>query len=99
MFPFLWGEEEEVVSLTCVQPLAEFFDLIGGARLPVDPLCVEAVHLDVVDEFLHQLGHCSLLTGQTRQLHAELPRRQLRIVLEEHRNTERRRFYNELTVL
>lgn len=73
--------ETETVGLTCVQPQAELFDLIGGARLPVDALRVEAVHLDVVDELLHQLRNRSLLAGQSGQLHAVLPRRQLRVVL------------------
>lgn len=75
------------VSLTCVQPQAQLFDLIGGARLPVDALGVEAVHLDVVDEFLHELRHRPLLAGQTGQLHTVLPGRQLRIVLHTHTNT------------
>lgn len=86
------------VSLTCVQPLAEFFDLIGGAWFPVNPLCVEAVHLDVVDEFLHQLGHCSLLAGQTGQLHGKLPRRQLRFVLE-YKNTNDRNTSHKVSPL
>lgn len=60
---FQWGFRFPRFSLTCVQPLTELFDLIGGARLPVDALCVEAVHLDVVDEFLHQLRHHPLLAG------------------------------------
>lgn len=67
--------------LTCVQTLTQFFNLIGGARLPVDPLCVEAVHLNVVDEFFHQLRHRPLLAGQPGQLYAKLPRRQLWIKL------------------
>lgn len=56
---------EMLGSLTCVQPLTQLFDLIGGTRLPVDPFGVEAMHLDVVDELLHQLWHRSLLAGQT----------------------------------
>lgn len=70
-----------MASLTCVQPLTELFDFIGGTRLPVDAFCVEAVHLDVIDEFLHQLRHHPLLAGQTGQLHSKLSRRQLRIIL------------------
>lgn len=75
------------MGLTCVQPLAQFFDLIGRTRLPVDPLRVESMHLDVVDEFLHQLRHLSFLAGQARQLHSKLARRQLRLVLQ-NQNTD-----------
>lgn len=40
-------------SPTCVQTLFQFLDLIGGARFPVNAFCVEAMHLDIVDEFLY----------------------------------------------
>lgn len=89
------GDDVDVVIIQvdaphiCVQSLPQFFDFIGGAGLPVDPLCVEAVHLDVVDQLLHQLRHLALLAGQAGQLHTELPRRQLRLVLQQQ-NTDMR---------
>lgn len=61
------------LSCTCVQPLFQLLDLIGGARLPVDALGVEAVHLYVVDELLHHKGHSSLIIGQSRNLNTKLP--------------------------
>lgn len=57
---------------TCVKSLLEFFNLIGGARFPVDSFSVEAMHLNVVNELLDHQGHRSLIVGQTRNLHAKL---------------------------
>lgn len=49
------------------------------------------MHLNVVDELLHHQGHCPLLAGQTRHLHAKLPGRQLQVVLiEKNTNTDGR---------
>lgn len=68
-------------TVTCVQPLLELLDFIGGAGLPVDPLGVQAVHLQVVDELLNHQRHRPLVIGQPSHFHPELPGRQLRIEL------------------
>lgn len=45
------------------------------------------MHFDVIDELLHQQRHRPLLAGQPGQLHAKLPRGELRVVL--HRKREK----------
>lgn len=58
---------------TCVQTLFQFLDFICRARLPVDAFRVEAMHLDVVDEFFHHQRYRAVVVGQARDVHAKLP--------------------------
>lgn len=44
---------KSLICRTRVQTLLQLFALISGSRLPVDAFSVQAVHFDVVDEFLH----------------------------------------------
>lgn len=58
---------------TCIQTLFQFLDLIGRARFPVDAFCVEAMHLDIVNEFLYHQRYRSVILGQTGDVYTKLP--------------------------
>lgn len=61
--------------------MLEFLDFIGGARFAVDSFRVEAVHLDVVDELLHDHRHGPLVAGQTGHFYSKLPGGELGVEL------------------
>lgn len=70
-----------LTSFTCVEPLLEFLNLVGGARFSVYSFSVEAMHFNVVDKLLHDQRHCPLIVSQARDLNSKLPGGELWIKL------------------
>lgn len=59
----------------------ELFHAVGGARLAVDALCVEAVHLHMLQQHLQHHGHRVLIVDQATHSHAEVLAARLLVAL------------------
>lgn len=70
-----------VTKRTCVQRQLELLNFVCGPRFSVNSFRVKAVHLDVVDQLLHDQGNGPLIAGQARDFHSELPGGELWIKL------------------
>lgn len=78
--------------LTGLKSLVKFFHSVGRTRLPIDALCVEAVHLHVLQHHLQHHGHRVLIVDQVTHSHPEVLTSGLFIVLQIHSNKVKRRF-------
>lgn len=59
----------------------QLFHAVGGARLAVDALGVEAVHLHVLQHHLQHHGHWVLITDQMTHSHPEVQTSKLLVTL------------------
>lgn len=68
-------------DLTCFQYLMQLPSSAGRAGLAVDPLCVQAIHLNMLQKHLYDEGHRGGLVGQDADVHSEMQRARLILVL------------------
>lgn len=68
-------------GLTGLKSLVKFFHSVGRARLPIDALGVEAVHLHVLQHHLQHHRHWVLIIDQVTHSHPEVLTSRLFITL------------------
>lgn len=68
-------------GLTGLESLVKLFHSVGRARLPIDALGVEAVHLHVLQHHLQHHGHRVLIVDQVTHLHPKVLTSRLFITL------------------